>query len=107
MHAKTHTARSKMMSVESKTSFSPGKILFNRAARRFLWPRPTLYFPVGIARKRGNVFGNGIDIYISGYPRSGNTFSRTAFLSTNPDVRIQSHRHIPTFVLQKVRHGVP
>lgn len=95
------------MSLAPQTSFSPARILVNRAARRLLWPHPHLYLPVGMARKRGNVFSNGVDLYISGYPRSGNTFSRTAFLSANPGVRIQSHHHIPTFVLQKIRTGIP
>jgi len=95
------------MSLAPQTCFSPGRILFNRAARRLIWPHPHLYLPVGMARQRGNVLSAGVDLHISGYPRSGNTFSRTAFLSANPEARIQSHRHIPTFVLQKVRCGVP
>lgn len=89
------------------TRYSPSRILLKRAIRRLLWPLPHLYFPIGLARKRGNVFSTGVDLYICGYPRSGNTFSRTAFLSANPGICIQSHRHIPTFVLQKVQRGVP
>jgi hypothetical protein len=95
------------MSLALQTRFTPARILFKRAARRLLWPLPHLYCPVGLARKRGNVFSTGVDLYISGYPRSGNTFSRTAFLSANPGICIQSHRHIPTFVLEKVQRGIP
>jgi hypothetical protein len=89
------------------TEFSLPKILLNRTARHFLWPRPALYFPIGILRKRGNVFRRNVDLYISGYPRSGNTFARTTFLSANPGLEIRSHRHIPTFVLQLVRRRAP
>jgi hypothetical protein len=46
-------------------------------------------------------------MYISGYPRCGNTFARTAFLAANPNAKVQSHRHIPTFVLESIRRGVP
>src|SRR5277367_3556920 len=95
------------MSSAPPTSFSATRIRLNRAARRVLWPRPSLYYPFGILRKRGNVFDKGAQIYISGYPRCGNTFSRTAFLAANPGVSIQSHRHIPAFVLQLMKYGIP
>jgi len=87
--------------------FSPTRIALNRAARRLFWPHPALYFPFGIFRKRGNVLKSNFDLYISGYPRSGNTFARTAFLSANPNVRVQSHRHIPSFDLRLVHRKIP
>ncbi len=83
------------------------KIRARRTVRRILWPRPALYWPVGVVRNRGNVFGSDIHLYISGYPRSGNTFARTAFLMANPGLRIRSHRHIPAFVLRAIELGRP
>ena len=95
------------MSSTPPTRFSASRIHLNRAARRLLWPRPILYFPFGMLRNRGNVFSKEAELYISGYPRSGNTFARTAFLSVNPGARVQSHRHIPTFDIQAIKRGVP
>ncbi len=95
------------MSSTPPTRFSAPRILLNRSARRLLWPRPALYFPFGIIRGRGNVFSNAAEVYISGYPRCGNTFARTAFISANPGARLQSHRHIPTFDIQAIKRGLP
>lgn len=95
------------MSSAPPTRFSATKILLNRAARRILWPSPALYFPFGMLRGRGNVFSREAEVYISGYPRCGNTFTRAAFLLSNPGARLESHRHIPTFVLQSVKNGIP
>jgi hypothetical protein len=95
------------MSVTPPVKFSATRIRLNRFARRALWPRPALYFPFGLMRRRGSVFNRNFEMYISGYPRCGNTFARTAFLAANPKVKVQSHRHIPTFVLQSVKLGVP
>jgi hypothetical protein len=72
-----------------------------------LWPHPSVYFPFGLLRRRGNVFAKDIQLYIGGYPRSGNTFTRAAFLSANPRTNIQSHRHIPTFVIHQLNSGMP
>jgi hypothetical protein len=95
------------MSETPPVKFSETRIRLNRFARRILWPRPAFYFPFGLLRQRGSVFNRNFEIYISGYPRCGNTFARTAFLSANPGARVQSHRHIPSFVLQSVKLGVP
>jgi hypothetical protein len=89
------------------TRFSASEIWLKRVARRLFWPHPILYYPFGKLRKRGNVLDKRIELYISGYPRSGNSFARTAFLSANPAVRLRSHRHIPTFVLHSQRCGIP
>ncbi len=75
--------------------------------RRRLWPHPWIYYPFGILRKRGNVFDHAAELYMGGYPRSGNSFARIAFLSANPKARIYTHQHIPAFVLQQVRCKVP
>ncbi|MFO1475504.1 MAG: hypothetical protein U1F98_02490 [Verrucomicrobiota bacterium] len=79
----------------------------NRLGRRLLWPRPWLYAPFGVLRGHGNVFSREHQVYISGFPRSGNTFARTAFGIANPHVRILSHRHIPTYALASMRRGLP
>jgi len=90
------------------TRFSLSKILLIRAAKRLLWPHPSIYYPFGLARNRGSVFDKrNVDIYIEGYPRSGNTFSRIAFLSANPGTHLQTHKHIPTFVLHLLKCRVP
>jgi hypothetical protein len=95
------------MSVSPPVKFSATRIRLNRLARRALWPHPAFYFPFGLLRNRGSVFDRNFEIYISGYPRCGNTFARTAFLSANPKVKVQSHRHIPSFVLQSIKLGIP
>jgi hypothetical protein len=82
-------------------------IKLNRQARKFLWPRPAAYFPIGLLRGRGNCLSTDVELYLCGYPRSGNTFAVTAFLSANPEARLQHHRHIPAFVINMAKHGVP
>jgi hypothetical protein len=89
------------------TRYSPLRIQLNRTARRLLWPRPAIYTPIGLMRRRGNVLSKSGELFFCGYPRSGNTFARTAFLQANPGATLQSHRHIPPFVLHQVRAGVP
>ncbi|MDD4869172.1 MAG: hypothetical protein PHR77_01330 [Kiritimatiellae bacterium] len=83
------------------------KIQLKRLARRLFWPRPALYRPLGILRKKGDVFQNDYDLYISGYPRSGNTFSVKAFLLANSDARLRSHKHIPAFIIQSAKWNLP
>ncbi len=87
--------------------FNPLTMHLKRFARRMVWPRPALYAPFGILRNRGNVFGAGHEIYISGYPRSGNSFAVKAFLMANPEIPVRSHTHIPTFVVQSARKHRP
>src|SRR5664280_2092662 len=79
-----------------------------RIARRLFWPRPALYLPIGILRhgRKGNILQPGFELYISGFPRSGNTFALKAFLSANPDTPVRSHRHIPTFVIHSIKHDM-
>lgn len=90
-----------------QVDFSAAKLRLLRTARRIFWPHPALYYPFGILRKRGNVLDKSIEFYISGYPRSGNTFAREAFASVNPQVHFRSHRHIPTFILHSLSCGIP
>src|SRR5829696_4547596 len=47
-------------------------------------------------------------IVIEGYPSSGNSFSRQAFLQANPDIRpgdVNSHTHASRIVLRAVGAG--
>lgn len=56
---------------------------------------------------KGNVCQSGFELYISGFPRSGNTFAVKAFLTANPGTPLRSHKHIPTFIVQSVKSGRP
>jgi hypothetical protein len=47
------------------------------------------------------------DVYVEGYPRSGNTFCRMAFSLANPQARVRAHRHIPAYVLRAVEADKP
>ena len=80
-----------------------------RIGRRLVWPRPWLYLPVGILRRGMGwyVFDSKHSVYISGYPRSGNTFAVNAFHMANPGIPLRSHKHIPTFVVVSTRRGTP
>ena len=89
------------------TNFSAPRIHLKRAARRLLWPHPSIYYPFGVLRKRGNVFRKSAQLFMGGYPRSGNTFAQIAFAVANPGVRIRSHQHIPTFVLCLTKAEIP
>ena len=83
------------------------RLKLKRLARRATWPRPAVYYPFGILRGRGNVFRTSHELSISGFPRSGNTFALKAFLLSNPNVPVRSHRHNPTFTVQDVRNNKP
>jgi hypothetical protein len=87
--------------------FSPWIFRLKRTVRRALWPHPSVYYPFGILRNRGNVFNDEAQLYMGGYPRSGNSFSAIAFKCANPSVNIHSHQHIPSFVLHLVKRKVP
>ncbi len=88
--------------------FSATKIRLIRAAKRLLWPHPRLYFPFGMMRKRGNVLDTTKwELYLDGFPRSANTFARVAFLSANPNAKVRTHIHSPTFVIQLAKAGIP
>jgi hypothetical protein len=89
------------------TKLSEAKIRLVRVAKRLIWPHPLLYYPYGILRKRGNSLNTDFEFYMGGYPRSANTFSQVAFMSANPKTKILTHRHVPTFVLNLTRNGIP
>jgi hypothetical protein len=83
------------------------KFKLMRLGRRLIWPSPLVYAPYGICRHQFNVLATSHDIYIDGYPRSGNTFALKAFSLANPGVRVRSHQHVPTFVVQSVKRREP
>ena len=89
------------------TNFSAPRIHLKRAVRRLLWPHPSIYYPFGVLRNRGNVFRKNAQLFMGGYPRSGNTFAQVAFATANPGVRIRSHQHIPTYVLHLTKSQMP
>ena len=89
------------------TTPNPLRLYFNRLARRLIWPRPALYFPFGMLRGRGSVFRSDYDLYISGFPRSGNSFAVKTFQFANPGLAVFSHKHLPTFIVQSARLNKP
>jgi len=95
------------MPASPPTTLSSSTFRLRRALRRLLWPHPSIYYPFGILRKRGNVFDHDARLYMGGYPRSGNSFAAIAFSSANPRVRIHTHQHIPAFVLHLVKCKIP
>lgn len=86
---------------------NPLGLQVKRMARRVVWPRPGWYCLFGILRNRGNIFRADYQLYISGYPRSGNTFAVKAFGLVNPNVRVRSHKHIPSFIVHSARQNAP
>jgi hypothetical protein len=80
---------------------------WKRIARRLVWSRPSLYFPFRLLRDRDCVWDSNFELYIFGYPRSGNTFTARAFLSANPGAALLSHRHFPAFVIRAMKQNIP
>ena len=83
------------------------KLHLKRIIRRLVWSRPTIYAPVALFRHRTNILRCEGELYIEGFPRSGNTFAVKAFQNANPGLDVRSHRHIPTFILQAARKQLP
>jgi hypothetical protein len=81
--------------------------LIKRLGRRLLWGHPKLYRFFGLLRGRGDCVGSGFDIWIGGYPRSANSFATAALRLCNPGVRIATHWHIPTFIINAARANTP
>jgi hypothetical protein len=76
--------------------------LIRRLGRTLLWPNPALYRWIGRARGRGDCYERDFDLWIDGYPRSANTFAVESFRLANPNARILSHRHIPSFIIHSL-----
>jgi hypothetical protein len=75
--------------------------------RRLLWTHPKLYRWFGILRNRGDCANAQFAVWIGGYPRSANSFATAALRLGNPGVRIATHWHIPTFIINAARAGIP
>jgi len=84
-----------------------GPNFLRRLGRHLIWGSPTLYRPVGIARRRGDCRDVNYDLWIDGFPRSANTFAVKSLVAANPTLKIRSHHHIPAFVIQSLRDGKP
>ncbi|HEX4084698.1 MAG TPA: hypothetical protein VHY22_07305 [Chthoniobacteraceae bacterium] len=62
---------------------------------------------MGLLRGRGNALRSDAKLFMAGYPRCANTFTRTAFLMANPGVPLLTHQCIPSFVIRMAQSGVP
>lgn len=78
-----------------------------RLSRRLFWAHPRLYRWLGILRGRGDCAEKGFDLWVGGYPRSANSFVTAALRLANPEVRVATHWHIPTFIINAVRKHKP
>jgi hypothetical protein len=83
------------------------QLLFRRLGRKLLWPRPNLYRWVGRLRNRGDCLNLDFDVWIYGFPRSGNSFTAEFFKMANPDARIAVWNHIPAFVISAIQARKP
>jgi hypothetical protein len=73
---------------------------------------PTLYFALyRLLRRRENLSGAvtpDTQLVIEGFPRSGNSFARTAFVMAQDEkVRIAHHFHVPAQVVRAARLRIP
>jgi hypothetical protein len=73
---------------------------------------PTLYFTLyRLLRTRKNLVGAvtpSTQLVIEGFPRSGNSFARTAFVMAQDEkVRIAHHFHVPAQVVRAARLRIP
>jgi hypothetical protein len=78
-----------------------------RITRTLTWREPLLYLPFGLLRGRGNVLRGDYDVWVEGYPRSGNTFCTATLQVANPGLRLASHKHLPAYVIQAHRRRKP
>ena len=82
--------------------------LFIRINRHIFWRSPVLYRPIGFLRQRSNYRLRGYDIWIGGFPRSGNTFAAKAMeLLLSDHQRVVSQIHLPPPIIQALREKKP
>lgn len=72
-----------------------------------LWPAPSLFWPIALVRDRRWLFSSGYDLLVDGFQRSGNTFTSVAFRLSQPELKIISHCHSPTYVIRSINAGKP
>ena len=73
---------------------------------------PRLYLEVLRIKRRGHwsrewIVSRDTEIVIEGFPRSANSFARSAFRSCQPTVRYATHVHSPAQIVQACRWGIP
>ena len=77
---------------------------FLRIGRACLWPHPHLYRPIGALRKRPAV-PKDIDLWVAGFPRSGNTFLWKYLELAFPTKKVAGHLHLPPMVIAQLERG--
>ena len=82
--------------------------LLRRISRNLFWRSPTLYRPIGYLRNRNNYHLRNYDLWIGGFPRSGNTYTAKTmeFLLSNGQ-KVISWIHLPPPIIQAVREKKP
>ena len=70
---------------------------------------PALYYPIYGRKYPANYISTNKDtqICIEGFPRSGNTYSVSAFKLANKGIKISHHLHVPAQVLLAVQYQIP
>ncbi len=69
---------------------------------------PSVALPVARWRRHGEAVGDGTDLVVEGFPRSGNSFAVAALASAQPaPIRIAHHVHAPANVIAGIRRGLP
>jgi hypothetical protein len=73
---------------------------------------PRLYLEILRVKRRGHwsrewVVSRDTEIVIEGFPRSANSFARSAFRSCQPNVRYATHVHSSAQIVQASRWGIP
>jgi len=72
--------------------------------RRVLWPRPRLYRATASLLRRPRRSYDDTEVFIDGFPRSGNTFAEMMFRETQRDkFTIGHHAHHPVPVIEACR----
>ena len=82
------------------------------SAKRLLERWPALYLALLRIKRRRHwsrewVVSRDTEIVIEGFPRSANSFARSAFRNCQPNVRYATHVHSSAQIVQACRWGIP